>query len=94
MQRLVIKCVDGNVDIVKEEDRIPRIHLKIKINEILAAGRCSHMIRCRGKGPRSEINKEILDCLYLYMGSAETGNFETFLDEYKNGIRCVILWYS
>jgi hypothetical protein len=51
MQRLVIICVDGNVDVVKEEDRIPRIHLEIKINEILATGRCSHMIRCRGKGP-------------------------------------------
>jgi hypothetical protein len=79
---------------MKEEDRIPRIHLEIKINEILAAGRCSHMIRCRGKGPRSEINKETPDGLYLYMGSTETRNFETFLDEYKIGIRCVIRWYS
>lgn len=91
MQRLVVKCVDGSVDAVKDEDQISRIRSEIDINELLAASRCSHVIRYRGKGPHSEMNKANPDRLYLYMGYAETGNFETLLDEHKIGTRCVFL---
>jgi hypothetical protein len=91
MQRLVIKFVDGSVDAVKEEDQIERIRSEIEINELLAASSCSHVVQYRGKGPQSEPNKANPDRLYLYMGYAETGNFETFLDEYKIGAWWVVI---
>ena len=76
---------------MKEEDQISRMRSEIDINELLAASRCSHIVRYRGKGPQSEMNKANPDRLYLYMGYAETGDFETFLDEHKIGTRCAVL---